>query len=157
MKKATLILAAAFFSVTLFGQTTEEEYNYLTKGYKVQIESGLDMKKGYEFKDLANDYTQFYKTISGGLFESDQTTLETRGVKFLALHKIGDVKPKALLMIYTGPDNSISYFCIPTSNSEATIKEKAFDTLVKSFWGSPGALLTIIKCLTTLSGKLGGF
>lgn len=66
MKKSTLILAAAFFSVTLFGQTTEEEYNYLTKGYKVQIESGLDMKKGYEFKDLANDYTQFYKTISGG-------------------------------------------------------------------------------------------
>jgi hypothetical protein len=26
--------------------TTEEEYNYLTKGYAIQISSGLDMKKG---------------------------------------------------------------------------------------------------------------
>jgi hypothetical protein len=32
--------------------TTEEEYNYLSKGYKVQIESGLDMKKGYVFQDF---------------------------------------------------------------------------------------------------------
>lgn len=31
--------------------TTEEEYNYLTKGYRVQTESGLDMKKGYKFSD----------------------------------------------------------------------------------------------------------
>ena len=30
--------------------TTMEEYNYLTKGLKTQLEQGLDMKKGYEFK-----------------------------------------------------------------------------------------------------------
>lgn len=35
--------------------TTEEEYNYLTKGYRVQIESGLDMKKGYTFDDLGQE------------------------------------------------------------------------------------------------------
>jgi hypothetical protein len=29
------------------GITTEEEYNYMSKGYKIQIESGLDMKNGY--------------------------------------------------------------------------------------------------------------
>lgn len=29
--------------------TTEEEYNYMTKGYRIQVESGLDMKKGYAF------------------------------------------------------------------------------------------------------------
>ena len=32
--------------------TTEEEYNYVTKGYPTQISEGLDMKKGYSFKDL---------------------------------------------------------------------------------------------------------
>ncbi len=32
--------------------TTMEEYNYMTKGYKIQVESGLDMKKGYSFKDM---------------------------------------------------------------------------------------------------------
>jgi len=31
--------------------TTEIEYNYMTKGYRVQIESGLDMKSGYRFED----------------------------------------------------------------------------------------------------------
>jgi len=29
------------------GKTTEEEYNYMTKGYKLQMDGGLDMKKGY--------------------------------------------------------------------------------------------------------------
>lgn len=32
--------------------TTMEEYNYMTKGYKIQVESGLDMKKGYYFEDM---------------------------------------------------------------------------------------------------------
>ncbi len=34
--------------------TTLEEFNYLTKGYKIQIESGLDMKKGYFFEEKGN-------------------------------------------------------------------------------------------------------
>jgi len=28
-------------------RTTEEEYNYMSRGYKMQVESGLDIKKGY--------------------------------------------------------------------------------------------------------------
>ena len=32
--------------------TTMEEYNYMTKGYKIQTESGLDMKKGYYFEEM---------------------------------------------------------------------------------------------------------
>lgn len=35
-------------------KTSEEEYNYLTKGYRVQIESGLDMKKGYILQDMGD-------------------------------------------------------------------------------------------------------
>ncbi len=34
--------------------TTQEEYNYITKGYKIQVESGLDMKKGYILTELGN-------------------------------------------------------------------------------------------------------
>lgn len=37
------------FSQESQNSTTEEEYNYMTKGYRVQTESGLDMKKGYRF------------------------------------------------------------------------------------------------------------
>lgn len=32
--------------------TTLEEYNYLVKGYKIQVESGLDMKIGYHLEDI---------------------------------------------------------------------------------------------------------
>ncbi len=40
------------FSTKVHSQTTLEEYNYVTKGYHVQLTSGLDMKKGYEFEDI---------------------------------------------------------------------------------------------------------
>jgi len=36
------------------GPTTLEEYNYLTKGYHIQVESGLDMKKGYRLDSLGS-------------------------------------------------------------------------------------------------------
>jgi hypothetical protein len=44
-----LILITAFSSKAQknTGITTEEEYNYMIKGYDIQISSGLDMKKGY--------------------------------------------------------------------------------------------------------------
>lgn len=32
--------------------TTSEEYNFVTKGFRIQTEGGLDAKKGYHFNDL---------------------------------------------------------------------------------------------------------
>ncbi|MBD1259307.1 hypothetical protein HZY62_01800 [Maribacter polysiphoniae] len=61
MKKITFII---FFLITSFSfsqnlnaskahsKTTVEEYNYMTRGYKIQISSGLDMKSGYSFDNL---------------------------------------------------------------------------------------------------------
>lgn len=36
------------FKGNFFTSTTEEEYNYMTKGYVTSIEEGLDIKKGYK-------------------------------------------------------------------------------------------------------------
>ena len=53
MKKINFFLFALIASATICnaqivnGITTEEEYNYMTKGYQMQESSGLDMKKGY--------------------------------------------------------------------------------------------------------------
>lgn len=63
MRTALLLI---FIATSAFGQkaildeptvpvTTQEEYNYVTKGYKIQLESGLDTKKGYVIKDIAFD------------------------------------------------------------------------------------------------------
>lgn len=67
MKKITLLL----FFVLCIGQmvmaqipeeqpnfgTTLEEYNYITKGLKIQIETGLDAKKGYSFKKYPHTHS----------------------------------------------------------------------------------------------------
>lgn len=50
MKK--LFLALFVLSSTIaFCQTTSDEYDYLRKGYGVQVTSGLDMKAGYTMMD----------------------------------------------------------------------------------------------------------
>ena len=78
---AILLMAA----LPLCAQTTQEEYNYLTKGYKTQIESGLDMKKGYKFIDY-------------GVYEIKEGN-QTRQCEFKGLIKDGQTKPCAVLMI----------------------------------------------------------
>ena len=52
MKKILLLLIVLFVSTYSFSHTTEEEYSYVTKGLKIQIDGGLDMKKGYELKTV---------------------------------------------------------------------------------------------------------
>ncbi|MDI5888742.1 hypothetical protein [Flavobacterium yafengii] len=70
MKKFTLLLTlftVFAYSQDKFNGTTLEEYNYMTKGYKIQVSSGLDVKKGYVITDLVTNnfdtYTFDYKTF----------------------------------------------------------------------------------------------
>ena len=46
-----LILPIAIATTAIAQNTTEEEYNWMAKGYSVMVSSGLDMKKGYYFDD----------------------------------------------------------------------------------------------------------
>jgi len=104
--KKTLLLLSFLFSVLGYAQrdlasapTSEEEYNYVTKGYKVQVESGLDMKKGYDFDRL------FEEKIGNYRFE---ISILIRTVQ----------KEVAAIMVKT--TSSVSgrtyYFCIPHGN-----------------------------------------
>lgn len=70
MKKITLLITLLVTTYS-FAQTqnntpeipgtTVEEYNYMTKGYKIQISSGLDMKNGYSFSDIGTINSGSYK------------------------------------------------------------------------------------------------
>jgi len=106
----TFFAALLVLSVVSFGQTTQEEYNYITKGYKVQIESGLDMKKGYSLKDLGDWGLTF--------------GAEKRNVEFKGLYRTNETKPCAIMMIYKRTDisNGATYYiCIPHPKSEESI------------------------------------
>ncbi|MBN2829263.1 MAG: hypothetical protein JXR56_02955 [Candidatus Cloacimonetes bacterium] len=106
-----MLLLLSFVCVTALGQnpvdepkgTTEEEYNYLTKGYKIQLESGLDMKKGYIIKDM-------------GEWEEG-----SHGFKFKVLIREEADELAGILVIaksdsWTGV--STYYLCIPINNPD---------------------------------------
>lgn len=96
------------------GQTTEEEYNFITKGYKIQVESGLDMKKGYELVDLG------------------VKTAGIRSVEAKALYRVKDAKKElsAYMLIYKNTDSKlVEYICVPHPKSEEVIALKYWSVL----------------------------
>jgi len=97
----------------VFGQTSLEEYNYVTRGYKIQVESGLDMKKGYQFEDI-----------------DKQTTKEREAVlKVLYRIKEGNKVIAAYLIIYKRSGLPTEYICIPNPNSGEEIMNKYWTQL----------------------------
>lgn len=126
MKKLVIVLIS-IISINTYAQTTETEYNYLTKGYKIQLESGLDMKKGYYFKDIEEwglDYSSFQ-----------------RNVEFKQLFRENENIPCATLMIFKRTDTKyVDYICIPHYDSSSELWERARLDFFKSAdsWSSAG-------------------
>ena len=116
MKKILLTLATITVSITLQAQTTVEEYNYVSKGYKVQLESGLDMKKGYEMIDLNN--------VAIGVRTGELKKL----VKVTGSQK----KTVAHLIIYSSDGGTTKqYICVPytPADAEPTAESISLDEL----------------------------
>jgi len=104
--------------------TTIEEYNYLTKGYQIQIESGLDMKKGYTLKFFANHF-------SG-----------QRDMKFYALRREGREYPCAILIIYQNAQSGfLDYICVPHYRSRDTLWA-AYFAKIQTYSGEGAIALT---------------
>lgn len=103
MKKLLFILFFCGIGSTYAQQvsTSEEEYNYLTKGYKIQLESGLDMKQGYILKTFSKSKVDAYN------FE------------FSFLQKISGTKNTAILILAKSNVSGLTYyFCIPFNNQK---------------------------------------
>lgn len=138
------LISFFLFVPCVIGQTTLEEYNYVTKGYKIQIESGLDMKSGYEFRDID----------SWGLSYSDFQ----RKATFKQLFRTGERIPCATLMILSRTDNEYREFlCIPHYDSTDEIWQKAFDGFraATQDWSeaSRGYVWGMVKMISYLSSE----
>jgi len=110
-----------------FAGTTQEEYNYITKGYKIQIESGLDMKKGYRFVDMGKSITTTWNR-----------PVELRECSFMGLVRDGQTKPCAIMMIYKRtdiPNSAVYYICIPSDNAPEEIWQQTMTFITKTFSG----------------------
>ena len=138
----TALMLALLFSVTcVFGQTTQEEYNYITKGYKVQIESGLDMKKGYVLLGMG-DWGLNFGT-------------EKRNCEFKLLVNQDLDKPCAIMMIYKRTDiaNGVNYYiCIPSPKSSPEIWEQTLN-FVNTYFTDKSVLQAVIWALMHFSSQ----
>ncbi len=121
--------------------TTEEEYNYLTKGYAIQISSGLDMKKGYTMKDMGN--------WSIGFPDGRRDT------QFKGLMRDSVETPCAILMIYRKADGVTTYCCIPTLDADPSLWERTMKQIhdAASAFNSSGMDTAIILGLMKLSAS----
>lgn len=78
----------------IYGQTTEEEFQYVTYGYREQLQKGLDDKDGYYWKPILQHKFQyesdkfFRKETHIGLFD------------FEGLYRKGSSTPCATVAIY---------------------------------------------------------
>ena len=117
MKKAliliSLVVLTSYFATEIFGQTTLEEYNYITKGFKIQIDSGLDMKKGYEIEDI------------------DRQSTKERTAELKALYRVVDNKKEiaAYMIVYKLSPNPVEYICVPNPKSNDEINTKYWTQL----------------------------
>lgn len=143
MKKITLLsfllcLINLSYGKYSRGITTEEEYLYMSKGYKVAIESGLDLKSGYA---LGKTYTQVVSIYS---FEY-KTLLKVNGQDTAEVGYIVKVFAKTLF----GP--TTYWFGIPIGNQTlmdqffTTLYAPANESLVKPFFKTYTAMKEIGK------------
>ena len=132
----TFVLTLLFSTTKSYAQTTQEEFNYITKGFKVQEESGLDMKKGYSFVELGD-----WGLNSGA---------EKRKCIFKGLVRQGQTKPCAIMMIYKrnteNPTAPTYYLCIPSTNSPEEIWQQTL-ALLKTNLSGQDAMQTAIWAL----------
>ena len=79
---ALLLISSLSFVQGQTSPTTEEEYNYVTKGYKIQNDAGLDMKKGYELQSFGQYNEGSYSFEFRILFRT--TSKEIAGIMVIA-------------------------------------------------------------------------
>ena len=101
MKKITfLLLLISSFAYSQVS-TTLDEYNYLTKGYKIAIDSGLDLKNGYGFIEISSHNELNYQFSFNQFIRTD--TKEVCAIMVSAYSKLWGNK---------------YYICIPFNNSD---------------------------------------
>ena len=105
--KTLFILFFTLITVVVSAQTTtEEEFNYVTNGYKIAYAQGADIKKGYTLKD-AGEWTLE--------FSNGNVTMQ-----FKFMYRDNDTKPCAIMVIYKGDmvkQSDWEYYCLPSEDA----------------------------------------
>jgi len=103
MKTFMLLFYFSYLSCNAWGQklkdtppTTEEEYNYLRREYKIQIRSDLEMKNNYKFEEFGQVKEDRYEFEFKLLIRDEQNEIAA-----------------ILVIIKSEVSGSTYYLCIP--------------------------------------------
>lgn len=140
MRKILLLLL--FVPIVCLGQekisTTDEEYNYLTKGIREQRYNGLDMKKDGYTLELFFETKPNYKGNKSDVTYKFRTFNNTNG----------EVKAISIEMVFK--PTSSNYYCLPINNPELfKLYLKAFDNLE----GNMNTHAAVAEALAFLASK----
>jgi len=129
MKK--IILAITFITTfSIFGQTTMQEYNYMTTGYQIQVKSGQDINKGYRVESMGK--------YSVGFTNSSKINAN-RSSEFFTVYSENSKKTAepigTLIKMYRSDIVNDVYFFMPNKYSTSEVFQKAMDDFTKIFKG----------------------
>src|SRR5437868_4931879 len=88
------------------GETTSEEYNYVTKSYIKVLKSGVPVKSGYEVKSIAKPEGEKVD------YKLNVTSFEFSGLYYLKANKL-----KALIIVMYKDEDPDRVLCMPLINS----------------------------------------
>ncbi len=113
-KNVILFVALLTFSFTMYSQTTQDEYNYLTKDYVVKRnEPGFELKKGYAMENL---------------FFNDADTTSITMQKFVRVDGSNKIAV-AYLLGYKKGKNPTEFTIIPHPKSEEAVNNAFWKSL----------------------------
>lgn len=108
MGKLKLFVLLLLCATAAGAQTTMDEYNYCTKGYRLVTESGMTPKMGYTVETVPAAQAKYGQYQIGKLIE--QSTGQC----------------KALIVDYWKADLVHHYFCIPRTGTDAELAERTY-------------------------------
>ncbi|MFM7078579.1 MAG: hypothetical protein ACKOYC_02185 [Bacteroidota bacterium] len=85
--------------------TTEEEYNYGAIGYRIQLQTRMSDKPGYEIR------------------ESGTCEEPGRKITLKSMFRTNEQSPCANILIYDRPGAAPQYYCIPSANANPKLWE----------------------------------
>lgn len=91
--------------------TSEEEYNYGSVGYRIQLQTRMSDKQGYEIR------------------ESEICEEPGRRITFKQMFRISENQPCAYIMVYDRPGVSPFYYCIPSANASPALWDRFHESL----------------------------
>lgn len=128
MKRTVLATVLLAIGIISYSQTTMTDYNFLTKGLKITLENGLEMKSNYNLQEVTSFKNEDTKLVLFNFYKTADQTQE----------------PSALSLIAVREDGERVYLCLPLTTSDDEIISLCYNDLRQKLTKSELALIPFV-------------